>query len=123
MSVIGKPTPLIDARAKVTGQWVYTDDIKLPGMLIGKILRSPLPYARIVGIDTSKAESLPGVRAVVTGCESTVKFGVLPVSRDETAMAVERVLYLGDCVAGVAADDQEIAIEALRLIDVQYEPL
>ncbi|HZI93176.1 MAG TPA: xanthine dehydrogenase family protein molybdopterin-binding subunit [Patescibacteria group bacterium] len=123
MSVVGKPTPLVDARAKVTGQGVYTDDIKLPGMLVGKILRSPLAHARILSIETSKAESLPGVRAVVTGRESTVRFGVLPVSRDETAMAVDRVLYIGDCVAGVAADDEETALDALRLIDVRYEAL
>jgi 4-hydroxybenzoyl-CoA reductase alpha subunit len=123
MSVVGKPTPLLDAVAKVTGQGVYTDDIKLPGMLTGKILRSPLPYARITRIDTTRAEALPGVRAVVTGRESEVRFGVLPVSRDETAMAVDRVLYVGDCVAGVAADDEEIALAAIRLIDVAYEPL
>jgi 4-hydroxybenzoyl-CoA reductase alpha subunit len=123
VSVVGKPAPLVDARAKVTGSGVYTDDIKLPGMLVGKILRSPLPHARILSIDTSRAEALPGVRAVVTGRESTVRFGVLPVSRDETAMAVERVIYIGDCVAGVAADEEEIALEAVRLIDVRYEPL
>ena len=123
MSVVGKPTPLIDARAKVTGQGVYTDDIKLPGMLTGKILRSPLPYARIARIDTSRASAMPGVRAVVTGRETEVRFGVLPVSRDETAMAVDRVRYIGDCVAGVAADDEETALDALRRIDVTYEPL
>ena len=123
MSTVGKPTPLVDARLKVTGQGVYTDDIKLPGMLTGKILRSPLPYARIISIDTSKAEALEGVKAVVTGKETVVRFGVLPVSKDETAMAVDRVRYVGDCVAGVAADDEEIALDALRLIDVSYEPL
>jgi CO/xanthine dehydrogenase Mo-binding subunit len=123
VSVVGRPTPLVDARAKVTGQGVYTDDIKLPGMLVGKILRSPLPYARIVSIDTSRAEALRGVRAVVTGKASTARFGVLPVSQDETAMAVDRVRYIGDCLAGVAADDEEIALEALGLIDVRYDPL
>ena len=123
MSVVGRRTPLVDARAKVTGQGVYTDDIKLPGMLVGKILRSPLAYARITSIDTSRAEALDGVRAVVTGRESTARFGVLPVSQDETAMAVDRVRYIGDCVAGVAADDEEIALEALGLIDVRYDPL
>ncbi len=123
MSVVGKPTPLVDGRSKVTGRGIYTDDIKLPGMLVGRILRSPLPYARIASIDVSRAEALPGVRAVVTGRESTAAFGVLPVSQDETAMAVDRVLYVGDCVAGVAADDEEIALEACRLIDVRYEPL
>ncbi|HKY32242.1 MAG TPA: xanthine dehydrogenase family protein molybdopterin-binding subunit [Candidatus Polarisedimenticolia bacterium] len=121
--VVGKPAPLVDARAKVTGRGVYTDDVKLPGMLVGKILRSPLAYARILSIDTARAEALPGVRAVVTGRESEVRFGVLPVSRDETAMAVDRVRYIGDCVAGVAADDEEIALEAVRRIEVAYEPL
>ena len=123
MSVIGRPTPLVDAWLKVTGQGVYTDDIKLPGMLVGKILRSPMAHARIGSIDASRAERAPGVRAVVTGRESTVRFGVLPVSRDETAMAVDKVLYIGDCVAGVAADDEESALAALRLIDVAYEPI
>ncbi len=123
MSVVGVPTPLVDGLGKVTGRAVYTDDVKLPGMLVGRILRSPLPYARILSIDTSRAESLAGVRAVVTGEESEVRFGVLPVSRDETAMAVERVRYIGDCVAAVAADDEEIALEAVRLIDVSYRPL
>src|SRR5262249_58497400 len=96
VKVVGKPTPLVDAIAKVTGRGVYTDDIKLPGMLVGKILRSPLAYARIAGIDAGKALALPGVRAVVTGCESEVRFGVLPVSHDETAMAGDRVRHIRD---------------------------
>jgi 4-hydroxybenzoyl-CoA reductase alpha subunit len=121
--VIGKRTPLVDAVKKVTGTGVYADDLKLPNMLVGKILRSPLPYARIASMDTSRAEALPGVHAVIHGLESTSRFGVLPVSKDETAMAVGKVRYVGDAVAAVAADDEETALAALRLIEVRYEPL
>lgn len=121
--IIGKRTPLVDALRKVTGEGVYTDDIKLPGMLVGKILRSPHAHARILRIDLSRALALAGVRAAVVGSEAPNKFGVLPISRDETAMAVGKVKYIGDAVAAVAADDEEIALEALGLIDVEYEPL
>ena len=121
--LIGKRIPLIDARRKATGQAVYTDDIRLPGQLVGKILRSPHAHARIVSIDTSAAEAMHGVHAVVTGKEAPNKFGVLPVSQDETALAVDRVLYVGDHVAAVAADDEWIATEALKAIKVEYEPL
>ncbi|MGH7453815.1 MAG: hypothetical protein ACRENG_20865, partial [bacterium] len=117
-NIIGKPIPLIDGLKKTTGEGIYTDDIKLPGMLVGKILRSPVPHARIVKLDTSQAEALPGVHAVVIGKEAPNTFGVLPISEDETAMAVDKVIYIGDCVAGVAADDEEIALKALALIKV-----
>jgi 4-hydroxybenzoyl-CoA reductase alpha subunit len=120
---VGRRVPLIDGVAKVTGRSVYTDDIRLPGMLVGKILRSPWPHARIVSIDTSKAASIPGVRGIVTGDASLAKFGVLPISKDEVALAVGKVLYVGDCVAGVAADDEEVALAALEAIDVEYEQL
>lgn len=122
-NTIGKPVPLVDGMKKTTGEGVYTDDIKLPGMLCGKILRSPLAHARIVRLDTKKAEKLPGVHAVVVGKEAPNKFGVLPISRDETALAVDKVKYIGDCVAAVAADDEEIALQALALIEVKYEEL
>jgi len=115
--VVGKPVPLLDAKSKVTGEAIYTDDLKLPGMLVGKILRSPLPHARIVRIDTARAEALPGVRAIVTGQESSGHFGVLPISEDETAMAIDKVRYIGDCVAGVAAEDEAMEfIERRRLM-------
>jgi 4-hydroxybenzoyl-CoA reductase alpha subunit len=123
VGVIGRRTPLVDAIKKVTGVGVYTDDIKLPAMLVGKILRSPLPYARILSIDTKRAASLEGVHAIIHGMEATSRFGVLPVSKDETAMAVGKVRYVGDAVAAVAADDEETALQALRLIEVRYEPL
>jgi 4-hydroxybenzoyl-CoA reductase alpha subunit len=122
-NIIGKPVPLIDGLKKTTGEGIYTDDIKLPGMLVGKILRSPVPHARIVKLDTSQAEALLGVHAVVIGKEAPNTFGVLPISEDETAMAVDKVIYIGDCVAGIAADDEEIALKALSLIKVEYEEL
>jgi 4-hydroxybenzoyl-CoA reductase alpha subunit len=102
---------------------VYTDDIRLPGTLVGKILRSPWPHAKIVSIDTAKAEAMRGVRAVVTGSADLATFGVLPISKDEVALAVDKVIYIGDCVAGVAADDEEIALAACEAIDVDYEEL
>jgi 4-hydroxybenzoyl-CoA reductase alpha subunit len=122
-NLIGARLPLVDAYRKVTGEGIYTDDIKLPGMLVGKILRSPIPHGRIRRVDTAKAEALDGVRAVTTGADASATFGVLPISMDETAMAVDKVIYVGDCVAGVAAEDEETALEALRLIDVEYEEL
>ncbi|MEC7601337.1 MAG: molybdopterin cofactor-binding domain-containing protein, partial [Candidatus Thermoplasmatota archaeon] len=120
---IGKSTPLVDSRWKVTGQAEYGDDIRLPNELFGKILRSPHHYARIISIDTSVAESLPGVKAVATGMDSVNRFGVLPVTKDEHAMAQEKVRHVGDLVACVAADSEEAAIEALSLIKVEYEVL
>lgn len=122
-NLIGKSIPLIDGLKKTTGEGVYTDDIKMPGMLCGKILRSPYQHARIKRLDTRKAEALPGVHAVVIGKEAPNTFGVLPISEDETALAVDKVIFIGDNVAGVAADNEEIALEALQLIEVEYEEL
>ncbi len=122
-SVIGKPIAMIDAAGKTTGAGKYTDDFKLPGMLIGKILHSPYPHARIVRIDSSRAKALEGVVAVVTGEDAPNTYGILPVGHDETALAVGKVRYVGDHVACVAAVSEEIAERALELIDVEYEPL
>ncbi len=122
-NLIGKPIPLIDGLKKTTGEGIYTDDLKLPGMLVGKILRSPYQHARITKIDTCKAQALPGVHAVVIGKEAPNTFGVLPISEDETSLAIDKVIFIGDNVAGVAADNEEIALEALRLIEVEYEEL
>ena len=121
--LIGRRLPLIDARRKSSGQAIYTDDLRLPGMLVCKILRSPHAHARIVSIDSTAAEALPGVHAVVTGKDAPNRFGVLPVSQDEVAMAVDKALYIGDNVAAVAADDEETAIQALKLIDIEWEEL
>src|SRR5881275_1368403 len=122
-SIIGKPVALIDSAAKTTGAGKYTDDLSMPGMLIGKILHSPLPHARIKKIDASKALALDGVVCVVVGEDAPNKYGILPVGHDETALAVDKVRYVGDNVACVCAISERIAEEAMELIDVEYEPL
>jgi len=122
-SVIGKSIAMVDAAGKTTGAGKYTDDFSLPGMLVGKILHSPYPHARIKRIDTSRAKAIDGVVAVVTGPDAPNPYGILPVGHDETALAVEKVRYVGDHVACVAAISEQIAEEALELIDVEYEAL
>jgi 4-hydroxybenzoyl-CoA reductase subunit alpha len=122
-SIIGKRVALIDSAGKTTGQGKYADDLSLPGMLIGKILHSPYPHAVIKKIDTSHAEAMPGVVAVVTGPDAPNKYGILPVGHDETALAVEKVRYVGDNVACVVATTEAAAEKALELIDVEYELL
>ena len=120
---IGKPTAMVDSRWKVTGQAHYGDDVRLPGELVGRIVRSPHHYARVLSIDCSKALELPGVVAVATGQDAKHKFGGLPVTKDEHAMAVDKVRHAGDLVACVAAEDEATAREAERLIEVEYEEL
>src|SRR5580698_1249145 len=122
-SVIGKSIAMIDAAGKTTGAGKYAADFSMPGMLVGKILHSPYPHARIVRIDTSRAKALEGVVAVVTGEDAPNTYGILPVGHDETALAVEKVRYVGDHVACVAAVSEEVAERALELIEVEYEPL
>lgn len=122
-SVVGTRTRRVDGIAKATGRAVYTDDIALPGMLHGKILRSPHPHARILSIDVSEAESLPGVHAVITGRDMPTPYGIIPWTRDEYPLALDRVRYIGDAVAAVAAVDEDTAIRALDLIRVEYEVL
>jgi len=121
-SVIGQRIRNIDALEKATGKAVYGIDVSLPGMLHGKILRSPHPHARILRIDTHKAEKLPGVKAVVTADDTPkIKYGAQ--IHDEYPLAVDKVRYIGDEVAAVAALDEETALQAIRLIEVEYEPL
>jgi len=123
-TVVGQPLPKIDAWAKVTGETRYADDLVLPRMAHGKLLRSPHAHARIRAIDTTSARALPGVYAVITGHDlPRVKFGILPVSQDEEALCTEKVRMVGDPVAAVAAVDEETADAACRLIEVEYEPL
>jgi len=118
---VGKPVPKADARDKVKGAAIYIQDLELPGMLYGKILYSPVPHARIVRIDASKAERLPGVKAVLTGYNSPeIRFGFL---RDNVALKKDKVRSTRDEVAAVAATSEEIAEEALSLIEVEYEEL
>lgn len=121
--VVGKSHRKVDGIAKATGEAVYTDDIQLPGMLHAKTLRSPHAHARILSIDTSKAEALPGVHAVITGKDLPIRYGVIPWTPDETALAVDKVRFIGDEVAAVAAIDEDTAIAACELIEVEYEPL
>ncbi len=126
-SVIGQKVHRVDGTEKITGNAQYTFDIVLPNMLYGKVLRSPHPHARILNIDTSRAEKLIGVKAVVTGKDSLgKKIGIwrrFPELCDEEILAREKVRYIGDPVAAVAAIDEDIAEEALDLIEVEYEPL
>ena len=121
--VIGKENRKVDGMAKATGEAIYTDDIQLPGMLHAKMLRSPHAHARILSIDTSKAEALPGVIGVLVGAELPVRYGVIPWTPDETALAVDKVRFIGDEVAAVAALDEDTANAAIRLIEVEYEIL
>jgi 4-hydroxybenzoyl-CoA reductase subunit alpha len=122
-SVIGKPFQRVDAGAKVTGQAVYADDVVLPRTLHCRILRSPHPHARILSIDASAARRIPGVQAVITGADLPVKFGILPVTQDERALEHEKVRYVGDPIAAVAATDEETAAAACDAIKVEYEVL
>ena len=122
--VVGHPTPKKDGAPKALGRAEYADDLSMPGMLHGKLLRSPHPHAKIVRIDTSRAAALPGVRAVVTGKDFPgVKYGNLPQTRDYLPLAIDTVRYIGEEVAAVAAVDEDTAEDALDLIDVEYEPL
>jgi len=125
--LIGKRIPRIDGTVKVTGEAKYTVDIQLPGMLCAKVLRSPLPHARIVHIDTSRAEKMAGVKAVITGRDAwDVRHGFVETPRypaDQYVLANDRVRYLGEEVAAVAAVDEDAALAALDAIDVVYEEL
>ena len=121
--VVGRRNRKVDGLTKSTGQAEYTDDIELPGMLHGKILRSPHPHARIVSIDTTRAEALEGVHAVVTGRDMPTSYGIIPWTQDEYPLALEKVNFVGDAVAAVAAVDEDTAIEARDLIEVEYEEL
>ncbi|HSH71023.1 MAG TPA: xanthine dehydrogenase family protein molybdopterin-binding subunit [Deferrisomatales bacterium] len=121
---IGKSTPRRDTRLKATGEAKFTADLGLPNMLHAAVLRSPHPHARILRLDTSRAAARPGVKAVVTAADSSgVKWGVFRYTRDQEFMARDKVRYIGEEIAGVAAETEEIAREALGLIEVEYEPL
>jgi 4-hydroxybenzoyl-CoA reductase subunit alpha len=124
LSVVGKRLPKPDAPAKATGRAVYTDDIVLPNMIYGKLLLSPVPHANITSVDTRKAEALRGVHAVMTGRDTPdITYGTSPARYDETVLAKDKVRFVGDVVAAVAAVDEETCYKALNLIDVEYEEL
>ncbi len=119
---IGRNLPRAEAAEKATGAARFTDDLKLSGMLHGAILQSPLPHAKILRYDIAKALALPGVRAVITGADFQTRYMGLVV-KDETVLAKDRVRYIGEPVAAVAAVDLETAKRAVRLIEVEYEEL
>jgi len=126
-NIVGKDVPRTDARSKATGAAVYTDDLKLPGMLYGKILRSPIAHGKILHIDISRAKALKGIKCVVTGADTPkIKYGnwrLYPQTQDEYPLAIDKVRFIGDEVAAVAGVDKDTAEEALSLIRVEYEEL
>lgn len=123
LDVVGQPLAKVDAAAKVTGQTVFADDLVLPRMAYARLLRSPHPHARIKRVDVAKAAAHPGVLATLVGDELPIPFGILPVSQDEHALALDKARFVGDPVAAVAALSEEAAEAALRLIQVDYEVL
>ena len=119
---VGKPCKRDDLINKVTGKWIYGTDFTLPGMLYAKALRSPYPHARIVSIDISRAQQFPGVDTVITADDlPSYRFG--SAIRDEPFLACDKVRYTGEPIAAVAAISEEVAREAIDLIDVEYEEL
>lgn len=124
LSVVGKRLPKIDAPDKATGRAIYTDDIVLPNMIYGKLLLSPLPHAKIKSIDTEKARALPGVKVILTGADVTdLTYGTSPPRYDENVLAKDKVRYVGDVIAAVAAIDEATCYKAINLIEVEYEEL
>jgi 4-hydroxybenzoyl-CoA reductase subunit alpha len=123
LNVVGRRRPRVDAGEQTTGQLRYADDLNPPGTLVGRQLRSPHAHALITSIDTTLAAALPGVKALITGSDLPIVYGLFPVNQDEHALALTRVRHVGEPVAAVAAIDAQTAERALALIDVQYEPL
>jgi 4-hydroxybenzoyl-CoA reductase subunit alpha len=121
--VAGQRQPLIDGVEKVTGRARYTTDLPAAQVLTGEILRSPIAHGEIVHIDTARARALPGVRAVLTGEDCDIPFGILPIAHNEYPLARGKVRYWGEAVAAVAADDPQTARAAIDLIEVEYRPL
>ncbi|MHB1850960.1 MAG: xanthine dehydrogenase family protein molybdopterin-binding subunit, partial [Acidimicrobiales bacterium] len=121
LQVVGRRIPKLDAPEKVTGQIAYADDLRMSGLLEGAILRSPHPHARILSIDVSAAERLPGVRAVIHA--GNVQQGRFGYGNDNAPLKGDKVRFIGDEVAAVAAVDEEVAKRAIELIHVEYEVL
>ena len=124
LNIVGKRVVRSDSLAKVTGRARYTADLKFPKMLAAKVLRSPYPHARILGIDLTRALKVPGVKAAISGFDTFgVKWGVFRYTQDHSMLPTDKVRYIGEDVAAVAAVDEETAMEALSYIKVDYEPL
>lgn len=120
---IGKDHRKIDAVDRMRGQLRYTDDLKLPGMLHCKIVRSPHAHAKILSIDTAAVMAMPGVFGVVTGKDFPTPYGVIPWTPDENALALDKALYVGDGVAAIAAVDEDTANAAARALQIEYQVL
>src|SRR6266705_208086 len=114
LNIVGKPFRKVDARAKCTGETKFADDIFLPRMLYCKILRSHEPHALIKKIDVARALEVPGVLAIITGKDLPIPYGILPVSQDEHALCIDKVRFIGDPVAAVAAIDEDVAFDAMN---------
>src|SRR2546430_14430940 len=123
LSVIGKPLRKIDAMAKCAGETIFADDLNLPRLIDAKLLRSPHPHSRVLSVNAARARELDGVFAVITGEDLPEKFGIMPSTQDEEALAIDKVRYAGDPVAAVAAASESLAEKALAYIDVEYEVL
>jgi len=123
LNLVGTPFRRVDGRAKVTGQTRFADDLTFPRMVHMKLVRSTVPHARIVSIDTSAAEKMPGVLGFLTGESMPHPFGILPVSQDEHALCVDKVRFVGDPVVAIAAITEEQAYEASLVVKVEYESL
>jgi 4-hydroxybenzoyl-CoA reductase alpha subunit len=121
--LIGTPFRRVDAVGKVTGRTLYADDLSFPRMVFMRLLRSHVPHAEIVSIDTSAARALPGVLHILTGKDMPEPFGILPVSQDEHALCLDKVRFVGDPVAAVAALSEEAADAACKLLRVEYRAL
>src|SRR5438067_2370239 len=123
LSIIGRRLPKTNVWEHLTGSAKYADDLSLPRLLHGKLLRSTQAHARIKRLDASRALAHPGVVAVCVGADMPARMGIMPSTQDETALAVDKVRYVGEPIAAVAALDEDTAFEALSLIRVDYEPL
>src|SRR6266545_7323161 len=125
--MIGQTLPMLDAEERVTGRISYALNVELPGMLVGKILRSPVPHARIVHVDGTQAERLPGIGAVLTRADFGSQTGYHGkygrIFRDQSVVAFDKVRFVGDPVAAVAAVNEEVAEEVVSRIDAGYEEL
>jgi 4-hydroxybenzoyl-CoA reductase alpha subunit len=124
LDVVGKREPMLDAWEKATGRARFTDDLTLPRMLYGKILRSPFSHAKILRVDLSGAEKVMGVKGAISGKDiPKKKYGIVPMAKDEYALAIDKVRYIGDEVAAVVATSLDAAEEAISKIRVDYEEL
>lgn len=124
LDVVGKREPMLDAWEKATGRARFTDDLSLPGMLYGKILRSPIAHGKIRHVDLSEAEKVAGVKGAISGKDiPKKKYGIVPMAKDEYALAIDKVRYIGDEVAAVVATSRDAAEEAISKIRVDYEEL